>query len=130
MPAMANITVKNAANADVLLTAATPSAGDRSPAKWRANAASAIVGHRPEFSVVTRDNGRKNGRVIEATISFPILQTIGGVETMVAKVPLALSGTLPTNVDSALVNDAFIQAGNFLVSALIRSTAAEGYAPT
>lgn len=130
MPAIGNITVLNAAAANVVYTAATPSAGDKSPAVWRANSLSAIVGNRPRFTVATRDNSRQNGRVFEASFSFPVLQHISGVETVVAKVPMTVSGTLPTNVDSAAVNDAFVQFGNLLVSTLVRSSANEGYAPT
>lgn len=132
MPAMANITVKNAANADVIFTAATPSAGDRSPAVWRANGSSAIIGHRPMFQMVTRENGRQNGRVVEVTYRHPIVDstTTPGSPKVIATVPFTISGTLPTNVDVALVKDAFIQLGNLLVSTLIRSSIEEGYAPT
>jgi hypothetical protein len=130
MPSMANITVQNAAAGSVVYTAATASAGDRSPAVWRATAASAIIGHRPRFQLSTRDNSRQNGRVFEASFSFPIVESIGGIDTVTAKVPLQVSGTLPTNVDSADVEDAFVQFGNLLVSTLIRASAAEGYAPT
>lgn len=130
MPAMANITVLNAAAGNVVYVAATPSAGDRSPAVWRANALSAIISHRPRFSLVTRDNARQDGRVFESSFSFPIIETIDGVATVVATVPLRMSGTLPTNVDSTKVKDAFIQNGNLLVSTLVRDSAEEGYAPT
>lgn len=130
MPTMANITVLNAAAANVVYTAATASAGDKSPAVWRATALSSIIGNRPRFQLVTRDNAKQNGRVFEASYSFPVLQSISGVETIVAKVPIQVSGTLPTNVDASAVNDAFVQLGNLLVSTLIRSSAAEGYAPT
>lgn len=130
MPAMANITVKNAANADTVYNMATPSAGDRSPAVWRANALQAAIGLRPTFSVVTRDNAKQDGRVMQAVFKFPIVETIGGVTTRTATVPFTLEGTLPTNVDAILVSDAFTQLGNLIASTLVRSAAAEGYAPT
>jgi hypothetical protein len=130
MPTMASITVKNAANADVIYNAATPSAGDRSQAVWRQNAAHAVIGFRPKFGLLTRDNSRKNGRVIEGSFSFPIVAEINGVDTLVATVPLTMSGTLPTNVDAAEVADAFVQFGNLLASSLVRSSAEEGYSPT
>lgn len=130
MPTMANITVKNKAGTDVVYNAATPSAGDRSLAVWRQNAAHAIIGFRPKFGLVTRDNARKNGRVFEATFSFPVVADISGVSTLLATVPLSVSGTLPTNIDAAQAEEAFVQFGNLLVSALVRSSAAEGYAPT
>lgn len=131
MPNMANITVKNKANADVIFNAATPSAGDRSPAVWRQNAASTIAGFRPKFSFVMRDNARKNGRLFNADMEFPVTITDANGELVLrAKVPLRASGTLPTNVSADAVHDAFVQFGNLLVSALIRASAEEGYSPT
>lgn len=129
MPTMANITVLDSASANVVYNVATPSAGDRSPAVWRQNAAHVNIGFRPKFTLVTRDNQKANGRIFAATFSFPCVVAISGVDTVVATVPMSISGTLPTNVDSSFAEDAFVQFGNLLVSTLIRSAAAEGYAP-
>lgn len=130
MPSMANITVKNAADADVVYVAAVASAGDKSPAIWRANALSSQIALRPTLSVVTRDNQRQNGRVLEASFRFPTWEMVNGVPTLLATVPFTLNGTLPTNVDSARVGDAFTHLGNLTASALVRAVALEGYAPT
>jgi hypothetical protein len=127
---MANITVKNQANADVIYVNAVPSAGDKSPARWTQDAASAIHGFRPVFQVMTRDNGAKNARVMEGSLKFPIIETIEGRPTQTALVPFSFSVTLPTNVDANLVAEAFHQAGNLLVSTLIRQVAVTGFAPT
>lgn len=130
MPSMANITVQNAAAANVTYVAKTPSAGDRSPARWTQDAASTIPGFRPKVEVVTRDNGSKNGRIIEGSLAYPVLQTVSGVTTQIGTVPLRFSGTLPSNLDATVVNDAFVQFGNLLASTLLRAVASEGYAPT
>lgn len=130
MPQMANITVKDAANVDVIYVASAPSAGDRIPAVWRANALTPIIGHRPSFTVVTRDNQKRSGRIMEASFKFPILGTVDGQTVVLATVPFSFSGTLPTNVDSAKVADAFVQFGNLVASVLVRSSASDGYAPT
>lgn len=130
MPSMANITVKDAANVDVVYNGVVPSAGDRSAAVWRANALQPQIANRPTFTVVTRDNAKQDGRVFHATYKFPIIETIGGLTSRTATMPFTIEGTLPTNVDAAKVNDAFTQMGNLLASALVRSAAAEGYAPT
>lgn len=130
MPSMANITVQNAAAANVIYVSKVPSAGDRSPAVWTQDAANSIAGFRPKFDVVTRTNGNKNGRIIEGNFSFPVTATVNGVMTLLGTVPLRFSGTLPTNLDVSVVNDAFVQFGNLLSSALIRAAANEGYAPS
>lgn len=131
MPSMANITVKNAAAADVVYTAAVPSAGDRSPAKWTANAAQSVIGFRPMVTVQTRDGGSgKPGRIMEGTFKYPVVETVNGVPTQTAIVPGSFSITLPTNVDSVVVADAYVQFGNLLASTLFRAVANDGYAPT
>lgn len=130
MPSMANITVKNKANADVVYVAKVPSSGDRSPARWTQDAASAIIGHRPVLELTTRSNGNNSGRILDYNFVFPITSTVSGVTTVVARIPFKGSTTMPTNVDSALASDGYVQAGNLLVSALLRACFDEGYAPT
>jgi hypothetical protein len=132
MPAMANITIKNAANADVVWVAAVPSSGEKSPAIWRFNANSDKLQFRPSFHLTMKENGRSNGRIFSAEFKFPLAgeNSDTGTPFLYATIPFNVSGTLPTNVDVATLNDAFVQFGNLLVSTLIRSAAAEGYAPT
>lgn len=130
MPNMADITVKNKAGTDVVFNAATPSAGDRSPAKWTQNAANAIIGFRPVLSIASRESGGKPGRIVEGSLRFPITGTVGGVPTQLALVPMSFQATIPTNVDAGMVSDAFVQFGNLLASAMVRSIADTGYAPT
>ena len=130
MPSMANITVKNAANADVVYVAKVPSAGDRSPCRWSLDAASAIIGHRPTLELTTRSNGSGNGRICEFNFTYPITSTVSGVTSVVAKVPFKGSFTMPTNVDATLAADGFVQVRNLLASTLIRACASEGYAAT
>lgn len=130
MPAMANITVKNAANTDVVYVAAVPSAGDRSPAKWVANALSSIMGFRPWFTMVSRDNGPKTARQFDFAYSHPLTQTVGGVETKIGNVAMSASAVIPTSVDVSIPADAFTQFGNLIASSLARQSVEQGYAPT
>lgn len=130
MPSMANITVKNVALADVTYVASTPSAGDKSAAVWRQNAASTIAGRRPQLTCLTRDNASKTGRHVSISLRFPVVVTENGVDRVAAVVPLNLEGVLPTNVAVSASLEAFTQFGNLLSSTLIRSVAEEGFAPT
>lgn len=127
MPQMANITVKNATDADVIFVAKAPAAGDSSLARWTADAASTIVGHRPMFSVATRDNGNKNARVLTATYRGPIIDGDGKVAAIV---PASASVTLPTNVAASEVADHFVKFANLLASSLVKAAAEAGYAPS
>lgn len=130
MPSMVNITIQDAANADVTWTATVPSAGDKSPAVWRSNSVSSVPAYRPEVSLVMKSNGRQNGRIFSAKFRFPVtaVNPVTGATALVATVPFQVNGTLPTNVDVATLNDAYTQFGRLISSALFRACAAEGYA--
>lgn len=127
MPNMANITVKNAANADVVYVAGSPSSGDRVPARWKQTAAGVSWASRPEFTVVTRSNARNTTRIVEGNFKFPILDVDGKITDVI---PGSFTFTGVNGVDSAKINDAFTQFGNLIASALIRLVASEGFAPT
>lgn len=133
MPNMANITVKKAdGTTDIVYTASTPSAGDQSPAVWRANAVSSIIGHRPKLSLVIRDNAAKTGRVFQGSLLYPHTFTnVGSGEVkLIATTPIRFEGTLPNNVSASEKKEAIYQVGNLLINALMRAALEEEYAPT
>jgi len=130
MPTMAAITVKNAANADVIFDAAVPSAGDKTPARWVATLSNAIAGFRANFSVGTKNNGSQNARIMEFNGAVPVTNTVSGIQTLAGKMSMQVFVTLPTNVDANSVSDGYVQLSNALVSTLIRQVASTGYAPT
>lgn len=127
MPDMANITVKNNANADVIYVASTPSSGDRVPAVWKQNAAGTTWASRPTLKVLSRNNARNTTRIIEVDFKFPIVDA-DGIVTDVIPFTGAFSGV--NTVDTTKIRDAFVQLGNLLASSLIRDVVTEGYAPT
>lgn len=79
---------------------------------------------------MTRDNGNKTGRIMEAKFSLPVIGLVNGADSILAKVPVQLYVTLPQNVSAAAVSDAFVIATNAFASALMREAASTGYAPT
>lgn len=131
MASIANITVrKNDGTTDIVYTALVPSAGDTVPALWRADTVSAIPAHRPTLKMLTQNNSKKNARVERISYAFPVFQTVGGVETKIGVIPMELNATIGTNFDTAVINEAVSQFGNLIVSALIRQSMKDGYAPT
>lgn len=132
MASMADISVLNKAGGSVVYVASAPSAGDSVPAVWRANALATQIGFRPEFRCMTRDNAKRDARVVKILFKFPVtaVNTDTSLPFLVATVPFELNVTLPTNVDAAIPDDAFIQFGNLISSSLIRTVGATGYAPT
>lgn len=132
MPNIANITVKAAnGTTDVVFTALTPSAGDKSPARWRANAAHAIPAYRPIFELLGRPSGAtQNARRMEATLMYPVITQVNGVDQIAFTVPLRVDITLPQGVPQDAVKEAIYQGSNLLVSTLIRQCLEEAQAPT
>lgn len=127
MPQMANITVKNAANVDVLFTALTPSSGDTTLAQWRALGSLTIPALAPQVSSKTQANGAKTGRQVSVNGVFPYVRTVDGVETLVARQPFSVSTTVPLNIPVSVTADNAKVFANLLASALLQAILAEGY---
>lgn len=131
MPQMANITVKKSdGTTDIIYVGVAPSAGDKIPAIWRADAVSTIPKHRPTLSLLLKDNGPKTARHVTGVYKYPVAATVSGVETLLGTVPFEFNGTLPTNLDANAVKEAIYQFGNLLVAALVRQQMTDGYAAT
>lgn len=131
MPQMANITVKAAnGTTDVVYSQLTPSAGDSVPAKWRAETVSTIVAHRPRVSLLSRDNAKKNGRVLDLRYAYPVQRTINGDPTLIGIIPLELRGTIGDSFTQAEIDEAVMQGLNFAGAVLIRDCFKSGYAAT
>lgn len=133
MPSMANITIKKAdGTTDIVWTAASPSAGDTVPAVWRSNTVSTIMGHRPRFQLALRDNAAGDGRVFKGALFYPHTMVEGGTNKVVllGTTPIRFEGTLPAGVPVADLKEAIYQAGNLVVSALVRTALEEQYAPS
>lgn len=127
MPQMANITVKNAANADVLFTALTPSSGDTTLAQWRALGALTVPTLAPALSTKTQPNGARTGRQVSVNGVFPYVQTVSGVETLVARQPFSLSTTVPLNIPVGVATDNAKVFANLIASSILQAILSEGY---
>jgi len=127
MPQMANITVKDAANTDVVLTALTPSSGDRA-ALWRYDAFATLPLLRPTYQVTTTYNGPRDARRTVVTGSYPIPDPVLG--TVKARIPFRLEVTLPLNVETNSTDDAVVIMQNFIKSGLITEILKTGFNAT
>lgn len=127
MPQMANITVKNAANVDVLFTALTPSSGDSTLAQWRALGTAAVPTHAPAISTKTQPNGPKTGRSVSLNGIFPFVQTVNGEPTVVARQPFSLTTTVPLNIPVSQATDHAKIFANLIAATLIQNILSEGY---
>jgi hypothetical protein len=133
MPNMADITVKKAdGTTNVVYVAATPSAGDKSPAVWTQNAFSGTLSHCPRFEFQTQDNGAGSIRQARSKFSYPIFYTDTTTSQEVLLKSLGFDGIfyMPKELTTTQWNEAWAQLGNLLCSTLVRSAVQAGYSPT
>jgi hypothetical protein len=127
MSNMANITVKKADGAtDIVFDAMSPSAGDKSPAFWRAEAVSAFPGRCPTLSLSTQNNGPATARVFEARFTYPVFDEAG---VLLGKVPMTLTGLIPNQISRNDAAEAVHQGTGLMSSALVREALKTGYSP-
>lgn len=131
MPSMAAMTLNDGV-ANQTYSAATASAGDRSPAVWRDNAHGSYLNAHPTLTMVTRDNGKRTARHVSFTFRYPVAYTdpVTFLERILAVIPLSVECTLPTNIDPANLRAAVRLMGAALTNTLILDAVETGYAPT
>lgn len=130
MPTMANITVKKFdGTTDIIWTGVQRSSGDKSPAIWRSDTVSTIPANRPLAEMTSRSNGKGNTRIMELDVSYPILATVGGVETVLGRQPVKVFIPVIQDLDATQVREAVAQGLNLAVATLMRAAFQEGYAP-
>lgn len=134
MSAIGNITVKATnGTTDVVYVAKTPSSGDGTPARWRADALGGASAFKPELKMTARDNGPKTARNV--TLEYSWVQTYvdstTGLTAVKAKAPATLTFILPNEMpDTTGVNEAVDQFFNLINSTSIRTAFKEAFAPT
>jgi len=130
---MANITVKAAnGTTDVVYTAMAPSSGDGVAAVWRNEAAGSAAAFKPSFSLVSKYNGNKTARRMNATYYMPqtATDTTTSLTSVVNSVPITFSVALPLEVPQTVIDEAVHQLTNLLASTLVRDALKAGFAPT
>lgn len=131
MPQMANITVKKAdGTTDVLYTAATPAAGDKSAAVWKNKTVGTTNAQNPSFTCVSADNGTRKARRLRTTFNWPKTRLDSGGNVIVQGGASGESSHLiPQDMTPAEIAEYVAQYANLLSSALIKSAFNDGYAP-
>lgn len=130
MPTMANITVKKFDGVtDIVWTNVQRSSGDKSPAIWRSDTVSTIPSNRPRAEMTSRSNAKGNTRIMELDVEYPILATVGGVETVLGRQPVKIFIPVIQDLDATQVREAVAQAINLAGSTLVKAAFQEGYSP-
>lgn len=132
MPKMANITVKKAdGTTDVVYTAATPSAGDKSSAVWKNESVGTVPAARPELTLMSASNGTKRARRFRSTFHWPKTRVdSAGNVTVAGGASAESSHLIPQDMTVDEINEFVSQYANAMASALIKECMASGFAPT
>lgn len=130
MANMANITVKkNDAVTDVTYTALTPSAGDRTPARWCNLASSTKANLRATVEMSSRYNGNRSARHVTLLVKYPEVVQVGGVDTVAGIGHVTIDAILPLQVSDTAIAEVVAQAANFFKASLTQEAFKLGYAP-
>lgn len=109
-----------------------PSSGDGVAAVWRNEAAGSAAAFKPSFSLVSKYNGNKTARRMNATYYMPQTATDSttSLTSVVNSVPITFSVALPLEVPQTVIDEAVHQLTNLLASTLVRDALKAGFAPT
>lgn len=130
MPQMSNITVKKAdGTTDLVYLQQTASAGDKSPAVWKATSALAPL-FRPELRVHSEWNGPKTARRVIGVFVYPFIVTgSDGKQAISDKEIGRIEFTSPQGIPSADADEGAVQFANLVASTLFKEILKTGYAP-
>lgn len=132
MPQMANLTVKKSdGTTDIVYTSMTPSAGDKTPAIWRANTVGDSVALRPEFRAVGMPSPDGARRTLKTNLVFPVVVTdnASGLKKVAGYITQVVETKIFLAADDATVAEAVAQGANLVNTALMRECARVGFAP-
>lgn len=126
MPNQANITVKAAnGTTDVVYSALTPAAGDRTPARWANVSANARAKLRPTAEMTSRFNNARSARHVDFVLKYPEV----ALDQVVGTALMSATCVVPLQVTDAVISEAVAQFCNLLKSTLISDSVKAGYAP-
>lgn len=132
MPNMANITIKKAdTTTDITYVALSGSAGDKTPAQWRVEAAGSVAGNRPTLTISSKSSADRQARIVEGKFSMPetITDSTTGVVSTRLRETFAFTSITRMDASDATTAELVAQAANLLKSTLIQDTLKAGFAP-
>lgn len=133
MPSMADITVKKADDVtNVIFVALAPSSGDTVPSVWRQEAMATQPNLKATVSLRAAWNGPRDSRRVQMDFMYPFTATDSttGLTSVVARIPIQVTATIPQLVTDTIIAEAVAQCGNLLDHTLIQSCFKAGYAAT
>lgn len=131
MPNATNLVVKKAdGTTDITYSVISPAAGDKSPALFRVENASPIIGARPSFRMEAQTNSAKTARVVTSRSTHPFAVTDAqGRVTVVNQVLVETRVVLPNDVPDTIHQEAVAQHANLQKNSLVITCNQSGTAP-
>lgn len=133
MGIISNVTVKKADNTtNVTYTGVASSAGDKTPALWRDQAASGVLGVQPTFSMVASPN--KTGTYRHVNFKFALPYKVvdpNGLDTApLGSITADAHWAFPMALPATARAEAVAQFANLLASAIVKAYVESTYAPS
>lgn len=133
MPAMADLVVKKDDGVtNVTYVALNPSSGDSVPAFWRQEAMATQANLKATAALKAGWNGPRDARRVQLDFVYPHVSTdtTTGLTSVVARVPITVTATVPGMVPDTVVAEAVSQCANVMSATLVKSCFKTGYAAT
>jgi hypothetical protein len=130
---MADIVVKkDDGTTNVTYVALNPSSGDGVPAYWRQEAMATQANLKATSSLRSAWNGPRDARRVQFDFTYPHVSTDSttGLTSIVARVPISVTATVPQLVPDTVVAEAVSQCANLLSSTLVKACFKAGFAAT
>lgn len=128
MAAFGNITAKDAAAVNVTFTGLTRATG-QSPATWRALSRGTSAATQPTASMVSKRNPRGNAQKIVGKITIPVVQTIGGIDTVVGYNQFDFQTTVLDVSPETVKSDMAAYAVSLIADVQFKDAIQSGYTP-
>lgn len=132
MPQATNLVVKKAdGTTDVTYALVAAASGDKSPALFRVEGASPVIGARPTFRMESQANAAKTARIVTSRSTHPY--SVSGADGRVSIVNQVIVETrvvLPNDVPDTIHVEAVAQHANLEKHAIVLASNQSGYAPT
>jgi len=132
MTAAADIVVKAAdGTTNSTWNLITASGGDKTPALWRANAATGTLGQKPTFTISGRWNAAGDVRRIDFKGTFPSTyeDTSSSLTQVRSTMTMTASFAVPQNVADVDLAEFAAQMTNLIASSLGKASVNTGFAP-
>lgn len=132
MPQMANIVIKKAdGTTDVTYTAAQPSSGDKTAARWQSLTVGTTPAERPVLALRAESNGPGTARRITGSFKWPMTSQDAGGNLVVAGGTVGtFQIVVPQNQTTANITEQAHQFANLIASTLMKQCFIDGYAPS